>query len=82
MHEGGRTLHHHRDVFYRWNGRCYLECPETELRSLLYPFLDASYFKNREEELIPVRPNEAMVANISGALKSVSHLAARHRGSW
>jgi hypothetical protein len=22
--EGVRTLHHHRDVFYRWNGSCYL----------------------------------------------------------
>ncbi len=34
-----RLLHHHRGMFYRWNGASYAEKDEDALRAELYQFL-------------------------------------------
>jgi len=73
-HRSSKTLHHHRGAFYRWNGRAYMEKPDGELRSELYPFLDQSFAKDQKGNLQPIKPNASMVTNILDGLRAASHL--------
>jgi putative DNA primase/helicase len=78
IYESGnaRILHHHRGAFYAWNGRAYLERPDGELRSKIYPFLDQSFSANSKGNFSSVKPNASMVANVLDGLRAASHLDA------
>jgi putative DNA primase/helicase len=69
-----RTLHHHRDAFYQWNGSAYPELPQSSLRAQIYGFLDESLTAGKKGELRPVKPTAAMVSNILDGLRAAAHL--------
>ena len=75
--EAEPTLHHHRDGFYCWNGAAYPELGETELRALLYGFLDRCVAIDPKGNPRPVKPNAAMVANVLDGLRAAAHLSDR-----
>ena len=78
IYESGnaRILHHHRGAFYAWNGRAYLERPDGELRSKIYPFLDQSFSASSKGNFSSVKPNATMVTNVLDGLRAASHLDA------
>jgi putative DNA primase/helicase len=69
---GQRTLHHHRGVFYAWNGSAYLEITKDEVRSWLYAFLDRCIAGAEQGQ--KVKPNTALVNNVSDALTAQAEL--------
>lgn len=60
-------------VFYRWDGTCWPELDDHELRSRLYQhFRDALYLKGKGLE--PYAPNRYKVADLVDALRAVAHI--------
>jgi len=74
MRDGASTLHHHRGLFYRWNGSAYVECTDADLTALGYKFLDSAKTQSGTGELKPVKPNAKTVGHFVHALKAVSKL--------
>ena len=73
-HKAGRTLHHHRDAFYRWNGSAYTEVAGTELRAQLYDMLSKASRAVGKGEFEPFQPTTSKVNDIVDALKAAVHL--------
>jgi putative DNA primase/helicase len=69
---GQRTLHHHRGVFYAWNGSAYLEITRDEIRSWLYAFLDRCIAGSGQGQ--KVKPNTALVNSVLDALTARTEL--------
>jgi putative DNA primase/helicase len=70
--DGQRTLHHHRGVFYAWNGSAYLEITKDEIRSWLYAFLDRCIAGAGQDQ--KVKPNTALVNSVLDALTARAEL--------
>ena len=68
-------LHHHRGVFYEWDGASWPEAGADKLRARLYAFLDGCQSKTNGG-FCPVRPNALMVGGVLDALRAASHLDA------
>lgn len=73
-HDEKRTLHYHRGGFYGWSGSAYPEVTDTDIRAGLYRYLDQCVALDKEGELRPVKPNQAMVGNVLDALRAAAHL--------
>jgi putative DNA primase/helicase len=67
-------LHHHRDNFFKWSGKAYIETPETEIRAGLYPYLGESFRQGKEDKIEPVKPTPSLVSNILDGLKGATYL--------
>lgn len=65
-----RTLHRHKNTFYKWNGRCYPAIENEEIRAVLYDFLDGA----KTEKGAPFSPNTAKVNEVIDALKATANL--------
>jgi putative DNA primase/helicase len=65
-----RVLHHHRDGFHEWNGRCYLEVPDREARAVTWRFLDGAKALDAEGNLVPFTPTKHAVDGVTDALKA------------
>jgi putative DNA primase/helicase len=74
MRDGASTLHHHRGIFYRWNGTAYAESADADLTALGYEFLDSAKTRAGNGELKPVKPNAKTVGHFVHALKAVAKL--------
>ena len=68
-----RTLLHHADTFYHWNGRCYERSDLHTIRSKVYAFLKAAYRPTKPKP-VPFRANMALVTNIVDAIAAEVHL--------
>jgi putative DNA primase/helicase len=66
-------LHHHRGVFYEWNGASWPEAGEDRLRARLYSFLDQCQSKTKGG-FCSVKPNAQMVGSVLDALRAAAHL--------
>src|ERR1700722_3095454 len=66
-------LHHHRGVFYEWNGASWPEAGEDRLRARLYSFLDQCQSKTKGG-FCSVKPNAQMVGGVLDALRAAAHL--------
>ena len=66
-------LHHHRGVFYEWNGSSWPEAGADKLRARLYAFLDGCQSKTKGG-FCPVKPNALMVGGVLDALRAAAHL--------
>ncbi len=66
-------LHHHRGVFYEWDGTAWPEAGADKLRARLYAFLDGCQRKTKGG-FCPVKPNALMVGGVLDALRAASHL--------
>jgi putative DNA primase/helicase len=69
-------LHYHRDNFYAWDGACYPEITESEIRSAEYDFLDQCSVAGKDRA-VPLKPNAALVSNVTDALRAAALLADR-----
>jgi hypothetical protein len=67
--------HHHRGVFYEWDGSSWPEAGADNLRARLYAFLDECQSKTKGG-FCPVKPNALMVGGVLDALRAASHLDA------
>jgi len=70
-------LVHHRGDFHAWDGLCWPEGEEREIKSALYRWLrDASYLKETKEglDLVPFEPTRMKIANIVEALQALTHI--------
>lgn len=65
-----RVLHHHREEFRQWNGRCYTELPNGEVRAAVWEFLDEALVQSDEGELGPLTPRKSLVDNVMDALRA------------
>jgi putative DNA primase/helicase len=72
-----RTLHHQNGTFFVYEDSHYRECPEEEIRSSLYKFLDTA-FCMKDEKLGPFLPNRSRVANVMEAVAAEAQLATHH----
>ena len=63
MANGLRILHHHADVFYMWNGRCYGSTDPQTIRSMVAGFL-ADAWEVKKGLLVPFKPNMTRVSNV------------------
>jgi putative DNA primase/helicase len=72
--KAGRSLHHHRGAFYRWNGSAYTEIAGTELRAQLYDMLSKAWRAVGKNEFEPFQPTASKVNDIIDALKAAVHL--------
>lgn len=70
-----RSLHHHRGMFYAWNGAAYIEITADDLRSKLYKFLDRCKTGVGQGEKI--KPDQAQVNNVFHALAAAAQLDSR-----
>ena len=68
-------LHHHRGVFYEWDGSSWPEAGADKLRARLYAFLDGCQSKTKGG-FCPVKPNALMVGGVLDALRAAAHLDA------
>src|SRR4051812_23526391 len=73
-HNEKRTLHYHRGGFCGWSGSAYPEVTDTDIRAGLYRYLDKCVAPNKDGELRPVKPDQAMVGNVVDALRAAAHL--------
>jgi len=71
--EGASTLHHRRGEFFAWTGTHYPVKEDDEVRAELYRFLAGCTMRNKHE-VVPVRPNAAMVNNAEDALRATALL--------
>lgn len=71
---GGRTLHRHREVFYRWSGSHYPEESDDSVRTSLYRYLDKAKTRNSKGNLVPFCPNQGDVNKVVDALRAVAQL--------
>lgn len=67
-----RTLHHHRGVFYAWNGTAYVEIAEDDLRAKLYQFLDQCTTGAARGDKI--KPNRVLVNEVLNAIAAAAQL--------
>src|SRR6266446_2953465 len=67
--DGALRLLRHREVFYCWTGTYYAEVSRERVDAEIYEFLSRSFMVGSKGELIPVRPNIGLVANVLKALK-------------
>ena len=47
MQEGVRTIHYHKNSFYIYTGNCYREIGNSEIRSVIYKFLEEAKRKSK-----------------------------------
>jgi putative DNA primase/helicase len=66
-------LHHHRGVFYEWDGSSWPEAGADKLRARLYSFLDQCQRKTKGG-FCSVKPNAQMVGSVLDALRAAAHL--------
>jgi hypothetical protein len=70
------TLRYHHDTFYEWNGSCYPELAESELRARLYAFLENCSTLDGKGKTHPFKPNMIRVTNVLDASRAAAHLSA------
>jgi putative DNA primase/helicase len=68
--DGALRLRRHREVFYSWTSTYYAEVSRERIDAEIYEFLSRCFMVGPERELIPVRPNIGLVANVLKALKA------------
>jgi hypothetical protein len=68
--DGVLRLRRHREVFYGWTGTHYAEVSRERIDAEIYEFLSRCFMVGPKRELIPVRPNIALVANVLKGLKA------------
>jgi putative DNA primase/helicase len=76
-HELGARIAAHRGLFYTWTGTHWIEIEETDVRSLLYRWLEhAVYWKATKDgpELVLFEPNRIKITNIVDALRAAEHV--------
>ena len=69
------TLHHHKGVFYAWNGTAYYELDDPTLRGRIWTFLEQAKRKV-EDRLEPFKPTVPKVTNVLDALRAVANIPA------
>jgi putative DNA primase/helicase len=78
LHRDGATVLF-TDSLYAWNGSCHCELKNAAMRSQVYLFLEgAQRYENHGEsmELVPFRPNKAIVDNVVDAIEGLVFTAA------
>lgn len=73
---GIATLHYHGGSFYSYSGSAYPEASTNGLRARTYEYLDSCLKRDPDDpkNLIPVKPNIALVGNVTDALKAATYL--------
>jgi putative DNA primase/helicase len=71
---GLRTLHHHADAFYEWNGRCYRPSDPLAIRSKIYAYLESALQRASKGMLVPFQPNKARVTNVIDAIAAITNV--------
>jgi putative DNA primase/helicase len=67
----GLVLRYHRGEFYAWDGRCWPEIDQRDVRSAAYAWLeDATYWHPKEGEL-PWAPSRRKIDDLIDALKAI-----------
>lgn len=70
-----RTLHHHDDVFYAWDGRCYPRVDDATIRAEVYGFLEVAIRWNvKAEKTVPFDPTTRKVNDMTDALRAVANV--------
>ena len=83
MANGLRILHHHADVFYMWNGRCYESTDQQTIRSMVAGFLADAKEVKKGGLLVPFQPNITRVSNVIDALAAICNLPSNIRSpAW
>ena len=72
--EGGRTMHHYRGTFWRWDGACYRDADGDSVQAQIWRYLDAARRFGKEGEVIPYQPSRSSVENVVSAFKAVCNL--------
>jgi putative DNA primase/helicase len=73
---GYPTLLHHGDQFYRYNGRCWREIAEVDVRAEVYMFLHAAARRDKDDHLVAFSPNRSKVGDVLDAIKASANLSA------
>ena len=68
----GEIIRAHRGDFYRWNGQCWPEVEDRDVRAQVYGLLEhATYWHPEKEESLPFAPTQHKVADVLDALKAI-----------
>lgn len=86
LHGGEGRLHHHRSTWKEWEGQCYQEAADDDVRSQIWGWLSKhqQWLKEKDKwKLVPYEPNTNRVSNVLDALRSVANLSStREMPSW
>lgn len=70
-----RTVQHQNGTFYIWHRSHYRVCPQEEMKSQLYAFLDIAKTITDEGEVVDFDPTRTRVANVLEALAAEVQLS-------
>ena len=70
---GALLLRHHRGLFYAWDGRCWPEAEERQLRAATYHRLEHASYESKDGPK-PFEPNRNKTANVLEATEAIGHL--------
>ena len=81
--EDTRTLRHHSNDFYGWNGSYYPKIDVETIRSELYYFLDSADCIMNGGPPLPFAPTSRRVTDVVDALKGATNLSSTvHPPAW
>jgi putative DNA primase/helicase len=72
--DGATTLTRSSGVFYSFNGICYHEISDDEVRADMYGFLETCFVPDNTGPATQLHPNQKMVTEVTDALKAVVHM--------
>ena len=73
--DGTPTLRRYRGEWYGWDGRCYVRLANEAIDGEVRRFLDGCDKLNKDEDRVPVNPNNELVGNVLNALKALPGIA-------
>lgn len=87
LRDGTLTVRRWRESWYRWQGSCWVEVPDADMRAWFYGRLEkAEYWfvdgRTKIGERRPWAPSKGKIANVSEAFEAVAHLGSDAEQGW
>ena len=70
MHQGARTIQHHRGEFFLWDGAAFVPTDRETINARLFPWLASCKRYDQDEQLIPVLPSPELVGAVRESLRA------------
>jgi putative DNA primase/helicase len=80
--DGGTTLVRYRGSWYEHNGQCFVENEDSNIRAMVWHFLDRALKHGPRSTLVPMKPSKGLVDSTIDALKAAANLGACEMPSW
>jgi putative DNA primase/helicase len=79
----GVVLRDHRGHFYHWDGRCWPEVEQRDVRGTAYQWLEDAAYVHPEKGELPFAPSRRKIDDVVDALRAVVRLESKHEApTW